>query len=250
MYGTLRAADGWQEEYSCTLIELGFVQGLTSPCVFQHPTWGLVCAVHGDDFITRGSKRRLDEFEKLLRERYELKSGGRLGPAPEDDTEAMVLNRVVTWAADGITMEADPRQGEKLLHELGLDADSKVLSTPGFKPTKVQMEEDRPLNQTAHTLYRGTAARANYLSADRPDLQFPAKEVCRFMAGPTDISLMALKRLGRYLNDRRRLVFAYPFQKASAIQVYSDTDWAGCVRTRKSTSGVHHAWVTLLENMV
>ena len=26
-------------------------------------------------------------------------------------------------------------------------------------------------------------------------------------------------------------------QSASSIEVYSDTDWAGCVRTRKSTSG-------------
>ena len=112
MYGTLRAADGWQEEYSCALIELGFVQALTSPCVFRHPAWGLVCAVHGDDFTTRGSKRRLDEFEQALRGRYELKSGGRLGPGPEDDKQGMVLNRVIRWTAEGITMEADPRQGE------------------------------------------------------------------------------------------------------------------------------------------
>ena len=28
-----------------------------------------------------------------------------------------------------------------------------------------------------------------------------------------------------------------PFQSASAWDVYTDTDWAGCVRTRKSTSG-------------
>ena len=55
MYGTLKAADGWQEEYSCSLISMGFVQGLTSPCVFHHPARGLVCAVHGDDFTTRGS---------------------------------------------------------------------------------------------------------------------------------------------------------------------------------------------------
>ncbi len=29
----------------------------------------------------------------------------------------------------------------------------------------------------------------------------------------------------------------YPFQEADGIQVHSDTDWAGCPRTRKSTSG-------------
>ena len=237
MYGTLRAADGWQEEYSCALVNMGFVQGVSSPCVFHHPKWRLVTAVHGDDFTTRGSKRNLDMFEKLLRERYELKSGGRLGPGNGDDKQAMVLNRVVQWTEDGVTVEADPRQAEKVLYELGIDDNSKTLSTPGLKPTKAQVEDDKPLGQDKHTLYRGSSARCNYLSSDRPDMQFSAKEVCRFMAAPTELGLTALKRIGRYLNDRRRLVYHYPFQSADTIQVYSDTDWAGCTKTRKSTSG-------------
>jgi len=37
MYGTRAAADGWQEEYSSTLVTaLGFSQGGPSPCVFRH----------------------------------------------------------------------------------------------------------------------------------------------------------------------------------------------------------------------
>ena len=34
MYGTRRAADGWQDEYSTRLREAGFTQGMASPCVF------------------------------------------------------------------------------------------------------------------------------------------------------------------------------------------------------------------------
>ena len=47
----------------------------------------------------------------------------------------------------------------------------------------------------------------------------------------------ALKRIGRYLLGHRRLVYTYPWQSASGIDVYSDTDWSGCKRTRRSTSG-------------
>ena len=57
------------------------------------------------------------------------------------------------------------------------------------------------------------------------------------MSAPTELSLAALKRLGRYLLGRPRLVFRYPFQSASHVDCYSDTDWAGCPKTRKSTSG-------------
>ena len=64
MYGTRRAADGWQEEYSTTLVEkLGFVQGRCCPCFFHHPVRDLVTSVHGDDFTTRGPKSQLDWLE-------------------------------------------------------------------------------------------------------------------------------------------------------------------------------------------
>jgi len=237
MYGTLRAADGWQEEYSCTLVEkLGFIQGMTSPCIFSLPSRGLVCAVHGDDFTTRGPKEELDWMTAELRKYYELTDNGRIGPGATDDKQATVLNRVVTWTDAGLLYEADPRQGEKLLHELGLEG-SNSTATPGLRATSAQLADDKPLQSSAHTLFRGSSARANYLSADRPDVLFSAKEVCRFMSAPTDRSLGAIKRLGRFLCGKPRLVFEFPWQDASEVTVYSDTDWAGCPVTRKSTSG-------------
>ena len=57
------------------------------------------------------------------------------------------------------------------------------------------------------------------------------------MSAPTDLSLAALKRLGRYVKDHQRLVYHYPWQSVDRVDTYSDTDWAGCLKTRKSTSG-------------
>ena len=120
MYGTRGAAEGWQDEYSTTLIDMGFVQGAASPCVFSHPKRGIVVSVHGDDFTAAGAKSDLDWFESSMRTRYELTVGGWLGPAPSDDKEATVLNRVVRWTEKGLEYEADPRQAEKLLEEIEL----------------------------------------------------------------------------------------------------------------------------------
>ncbi len=80
-------------------------------------------------------------------------------------------------------------------------------------------------------------ARANYLASGRPELQFSGKEVCRWMSSPADLSLAALKWLGRYVGDHQRLVYHYPWQSVSRVDTYSDTDWAGCLKTRGSTSG-------------
>ena len=57
------------------------------------------------------------------------------------------------------------------------------------------------------------------------------------MAAPTELVMAGLKRLGRFVEGRRRLEIYYPWQRANRLETYSDTDWAGCVKTRKSTSG-------------
>ena len=57
------------------------------------------------------------------------------------------------------------------------------------------------------------------------------------MSAPTNVGQDALKRVARFLLGRKRLVFKYPWQRASKLECYSDTDWAGCPKTRKSTSG-------------
>ena len=81
-------------------------------------------------------------------------------------------------------------------------------------------------------------ARANLLASDRPDIAFAVKELCRAMSSPTTRDSDALKRLARYLLGRPRVIMHLGWQDTpGALDVYTDSDWAGCVRTRKSTSG-------------
>ena len=206
MYGTRHAAQGWQDEYSSTLIELGFTQGLACPCVFYHAERQLYSTVHGDDFTTAGSKRDLDWFESALDKYYELTKGGRLGPGDSDDKQGVILNRIIRWTPDGIEYEADPRQVERLLEETGLEGANPV-STPGVKLLAQQYVDDKDLPDNELTAYRARAARANYLAADRPDIQFTAKEACRWMSRPTKLGMEGLRRMCRYLNGRWRLVY-------------------------------------------
>ena len=169
--------------------------------------------------------------------KYELKRAGRLGPGPEDKKELSVLNRILRYTPQGFEYEADPRQRERLLEELQLDGACNSAATPGVKPLAHQLEADVPVAEDQHTKFRGTSARANYLSADRAEIQYASKEICRYMSSPTELAATALKRLGKYLLGARRLVYRYKWQAADCIECYSDTDWSGCGRTRRSTSG-------------
>ena len=58
------------------------------------------------------------------------------------------------------------------------------------------------------------------------------------MSSPTTGSLRRLRRIGRYLKKYPRLIWKYDMQaKQSELTIRTDADWAGCRRSRKSTSG-------------
>ena len=109
--------------------------------------------------------------------------------------------------------------------------------TPGLRVTPGQVLNDKKVEEGNGRLFRASAARAKYLSAGRIDVTFAAKGICRSMSSPMESSIHGVKRLGRYLGGRKRLVYRYPRQTIDKTDVSSDTDWAVCPRTRKSTSG-------------
>ena len=95
----------------------------------------------------------------------------------------------------------------------------------------------------AATMYRSIAARCNYLASDRPDIQFAVKRCCKAMCHPHRRDLARLKRLGRYLKGRPRLVQVFQWQaEVDTLDIYVDSDWAGDRRTRKSTSAGAIFW--------
>jgi hypothetical protein len=150
-----------------------------------------------------------------------------------------VLNRVVRRSEDGYEWEADQRHAELLIESAGLDSESRPLSNPGRKLSTKELDvEAVPLVGTSATNFRANAARANFLASDRPDIAFAVKELCRGMSSPTDRDEAALKRLCRYLLGRPRLILYFAWQdEPKHFDVFSDSDWAGCIKTRKSTSG-------------
>jgi hypothetical protein len=93
------------------------------------------------------------------------------------------------------------------------------------------------------TMFRALSARGNYLSQDRPDINYATKELCREFARPNRNSYGRLKRVGRYLVGKPRVVYRYDWGKPeddnSMLELYVDTDFAGCKETRRSTSGGH-----------
>ena len=63
------------------------------------------------------------------------------------------------------------------------------------------------------------------------------------MSSPTRGSWKGLVKLGKYLKTHNRSGYGYPYQeRPKELVVWTDTDYAGCKRTRKSTSGGVVMW--------
>ena len=235
LYGTRDAAANFQDEVKTFMKGIGFRQGRYNTCTFWHKKRDLKTMVHGDDFVTSGNDEDLTWMKNEMMQRFQIKTQ-MLGH--RHTHEGKVLNRLVRATPEGWEYEADQRHGEVIIRAMKLE-EAKAVSSPGEEAKSwLEVEEAKALDPHTAREYRALAARANYLALDRPDIQFATKEVCRGMANPTVGDKRKLKRLARYLIGRPRLVSKFEFQEeVPAVEGYSDSDWAGCKRTAKSTSG-------------
>ncbi|GKE58368.1 hypothetical protein Tco_1497553 [Tanacetum coccineum] len=76
-----------------------------------------------------------------------------------------------------------------------------------------------------------------YLIASRPDIVHAACYCARYQAKPTEKHLNAVKRIFWYLKDSINMGLRYPKDTGFELTVFSDLDHAGCLDSRKSTSG-------------
>ena len=111
------------------------------------------------------------------------------------------------------------------------------MVTPGIKQ-EISEETEKKLEPAHASRYRALVARAAYLAHGRPDIHFAAKDLRRDMSDPTVRGWNGLTRLGRYLVSNPRHVQDFKRQgKQPQIVTWVDTEYAGCARTRRSTSG-------------
>jgi hypothetical protein len=233
MYGTRPAASNWQKCYTELLQMNGFKVTRASTCMLWHPEKDIVVMVHGDDFISTADGDDLEWLKMVFETKFEI-STEVIGHEHGDLKELKVLNRFISATEDGFVYESDVRHADILIKELGLE-NAKKVNTP---VADVHHESDELLDHDKFKKYQSLCARANFMAIDRFDLQYAAKECCKAMSRPTMRDWAKLKRIGRYVIGRRRLVYRYVFQdELAAAVVYSDANWASDASDRRSTSG-------------
>ena len=140
-----------------------------------------------------------------------------------------------------MTLEADTKLVENASESMKLKG-AKGVDSPRVRRTEKQtapIENSEKLTSAESTLYRSLVMKLAYVAQDRVDIAEAVKCLTRHMKEPRSGHMQELKRLGRYLLKNKRCVLTYARQTSDAtLQVHVDSDWAGDVLGRKSTTGV------------
>ncbi|GJT74511.1 retrovirus-related pol polyprotein from transposon TNT 1-94 [Tanacetum coccineum] len=91
-----------------------------------------------------------------------------------------------------------------------------------------------PVNQTK---YRSMVGALMYLATSIPDIVHATCYCDRYQAKPTEKHLTAVKRIFQYLKDTINMGLWYPKDTEFELTAFLDSDHAGCLDLRNSTSG-------------
>ena len=208
--------------------------------IICHPKTQVRVVVHSDDFTFAGTESELRKIEAKMHEWHDVKVRGILGSGKWDVHEIEISGRNLTWTEEGLEYEGSDMHRRALLEGLGLNEESKAVNSAAVKPEEIGQEEDTDmLNASEAKRFRSLAATLNYMSSDKSDIQYAAKEVCKMMAKPTQGSWKRLKKAGRYLTGVEKVTWvmrSWRHDDKVNVDVHVDSNWASGLE-RKSTSG-------------
>nr|GEV59552.1 hypothetical protein [Tanacetum cinerariifolium] len=114
-----------------------------------------------------------------------------------------------------------------------------MTSCDGIGTPMATKHLDADLSRTPvdQTKYRSKVGALMYLTASRPDIMHATCYCARYQAQPTEKHLTVVKRIFRYLKDTIHMGLWYPKDTGFKLTAFSDSNHAGCLDSRKSTSG-------------
>ena len=245
-YGTQDASAIWQEDYAEALNAHGYQTGKSNGAVFYSEEQDARALVHGDDFMVLADQDAIDKMDAMLKGKYMCKKMYNLGPEKGDSKEAVFLNRRIVLRTDErgkteLDYLPDPRHVELILKEMALKVSDKRAPNPATKKRHEDLErvlKSNPLDAEQTKRYRSTTMRAAYLAQDRPDIAEPVKSLAQGMSKPTEENMSDLKKLARYLACTPHAGWKFDEQRdLSKITSTVDSDFAGDIKNRKSTTG-------------
>jgi hypothetical protein len=251
LYGLRQAPRLWQQKFKKGMIELGLHPLLTDDSVYIK-TWPIpgsggqkdliIVVTHVDDMLVCGPNPTLiAEFKKQLSKIFQMND---LGPVTYFLGVRIIRdrkNRTIQLIQDAYI--------RKIIGRYKLE-DSKPTSTPMQQGIQLAPNTEQASKADIEE-YQSKMGSITYLAIQtRTDIAFACSVLSRFLTNPSKDHLNAADHLLRYIKGSADLCIQYGgpsqsknlelrgyYNKSGNLHGYSDSDFAGDIELRKSTSG-------------
>lgn len=242
LYGLHQAARCWYDLLKRILLRYGFKQNAKEPCLYtlrdEEGNVIILINIHVDDGAY-GVKSVEDKNKLLtyLRKHFEVTDEGELKEILGIQCQRMEDGSIKLHQGGYIKMKA---------HDFGMSPKSlpKTPLPAGFVvPREEQTEEDLDYMKTLEHSYNTMVGTIAWAAQTRIEIAYPANVLARRLKDPTRVMYRMAIRVLQYLVNTSDdgLVIRRQGIKGNTqfrITVYTDSDYASDLETRRSTTGV------------
>ncbi|CAN1342859.1 Retrovirus-related Pol polyprotein from transposon TNT 1-94 [Linum perenne] len=227
LYGLKQASRQWNFKLTEFLVQSGYVQSKCDYSLFTKSDNSLFIAVlvYVDDIIMTGNDESgIQILKTQLDQTFTIKDLGSL---------RYFLGLEIARSEKGINV-CQRNYALEILKDSGMLA-CKPLLSPTEASGRMSINSGTLLNDPA--VYRRLIGRLVYLCTSRPDICFAVNYLSQFVSKPTDLHMQAANRVLRYIKADPGKGLFFPASSELKIHSFSDSDWAGCPDSRRSTTG-------------
>ncbi|KAL3835280.1 hypothetical protein ACJIZ3_003671 [Penstemon smallii] len=236
LYGLKQAPRQWYKKFDYVMEKQGYKKTTSDHCVFVQKFSDddfVILLLYVDDMIIVGSNvSRINRLKLALSKAFSMKD---LGPAKQILGVRITRDRKAKklWLSQ-------ERYIEKVLQRFNM-GNAKVVSTPLALHFKLSMKQSPSTDEEKAYMqkipYASAVGSLMYaMVCTRPDIAHAVGIVSRFLSNPGKEHWEAVKWIMRYLRGSSDLRLCFGSEKPTLIG-YTDSDMAGDIDSRKSTSG-------------
>ncbi|XP_026430006.1 uncharacterized protein LOC113326504 [Papaver somniferum] len=227
LYGLKQAPRAWFEKISNAILQYGFIQSAYDSTMFTRSTKKgmVILLLYVDDMVITGDDIvGITSLKSHLSSCFEMKD---LGPL------RYFLGIEVDNPSDGCFI-SQVKYASDILQRARL-TDNKTANTPLELNSKINPFDRKILSNP--TLYRQLVGSLNYLTITQPDINHVVHIVSQFMSAPRSTHYAAVIRILRYIKGTLYQGIKISSTSDLCLLTYSESDWAGDITDRRSTTG-------------
>ena len=236
IYGLKQASRQWYLKFNDTITSFGFKENIVDRCIYLKISGSkfIFLVLYVDDVLLATNDLGLmHDTKNFLSNNFEMKDMG--------EASYVIGIEIFRDRSQGLLGLSQKAYINKVLERFGMQNCSASV-VPIQKGDKFSLNQC-PKNELEHRQmenipYASIVGSIMYAqTCTRPDISFVVDMLGRYQSNPRLDHWKAAKKVLRYLQGTKNHMLIYRRSNQLEVIGYSDSDYAGCIDTRKSTFG-------------